>query len=219
MAKERIVQISQPIETVSKHSMSLGGEAAYNISIARNGQLAFKTFNFNRVINFAQYGKSSDCVGCDWQKVSLNKKQSVVASAFCVGYSPWFSELIVASSTTDAYTKVSEWCRYLHSPLVKTKLKPLDLLFQECSGLIYWRVEMPQSLVMPLKAFEASAQMKKWNLDESIIYVSNGDLWNVRTRCWAWKIFTKLTSQSARDCWLSNEDYDMIVGLFAFRNV
>jgi len=207
LANSALFRFPSQIETVSKALNVIGGEAAYNISIAETANLAFKTFN-SPVINFAQYWQKAVMCGVIAKSIAQQKQSRGSERFFVLGILQGLSELIVASKHTDAYTKFQNDAD-ITSPLVK-QMKHFRFTFPECSGLIIEEWKLPQSLVMPLKALKHPPN-EEMNLDESIIYVAMA-IYECQDKDVEVENLPQINLQALETVGLSNEDYDMIVG-------
>ena len=104
LANSALFRFPSQIETVQKALNVIGGEAAYNISIAETANIAFKTFN-SSIIDFAEYWQKAVMCGVIAKSIAQQKQSRGSERFFVLGILQGLSELIVASKHTEAYTK------------------------------------------------------------------------------------------------------------------
>jgi HD-like signal output (HDOD) protein len=184
----------------------IGGEAAYNISIAETANVAFKTFN-SSVIDFAAYWQKAVMCGVIAKSIAQQKQSRGSERFFVMGILQGLSELIVASKHIEAYTKYQSDLDMV-VPLVKQK-KHFGFTFPECSGHIIQEWNLPQSLVQPLQNL-VYPPVREMNLDESILYLAIAIC-----ACEGTDIeiqdLPHLNLQVLETIGLNDEDYDMII--------
>jgi HD-like signal output (HDOD) protein len=206
LANSALFRFPSQIETVTKALNVIGGEAAYNISIAETANIAFKTFN-SSVINFAAYWQKAVMCGVIAKSIAQQKQLRGSERFFVLGILQSLSELIVASKHTQAYTKFKN-DEEIAAPLAK-QMKHFRFTFPECSGLIIEEWKLPLSLVVPLKTLKHPPS-EKMSLDGSILYIAiaicevEGD--NIKM-----ENLPQINLQAIEMVGLTDEDYDMII--------
>lgn len=206
LANSALFRFPSQIETVTKALNVIGGEAAYNISIAETANIAFKTFN-TPVINFAEYWHKAVMCGVIAKSIAQQKQSRGSERFFVLGILQGLSELIVASKHTESYTKYINDQSFV-APLAKQQ-RHFGFTFPECSGHIIQEWKLPDSLVLPLQKLLHPAS-QKMSLEESILYVAmsmvacesiEGELEDMAS----------FNQQALETVGLSDEDYDMIL--------
>jgi HD-like signal output (HDOD) protein len=209
LANSALFRFPGQIETIAKALNVIGGEAAYNISIAETANLAFKAFNSN-VIDFAQYWQKAVMCGVIAKSIAQQKQSRGSDRFFVLGILQGLSELIVASKHTRVYT---DFCNdhEVTAPMAK-QMKYFRFTFAECSGLIIEAWNLPLSLVAPLKAL-SHPQNKQMNLDECILYIAMA-LCECKSEGPNVKVenLPQINLEALEIVGLNNEDYDMIMG-------
>lgn len=206
LANSALFRFPSQIETVAKALNVIGGEAAYNISIAETANIAFKAFN-SSVIDFAEYWQKAVMCGVVAKSIAQQKQSRGSERFFVLGILQGLSELIVASKHVEAYTKFQN-DEVLVAPLFKQK-KHFGFTFPECSGFIVEEWKLPSTLVLPLKSL-AHPPPLHMNLEESILYLAiaicacEGTDMKVED-------LPKINTQVKETIGLSDEDYDMII--------
>ncbi len=206
LANSALFRFPSQIETVSKALNVIGGEAAYNISIAETANVAFKTFN-SSAIDFASYWQKAVMCGVIAKSIAQQKQSRGSERFFVLGILQGLSELIVASKHVEAYTKFQN-DHELIMPLAKQR-KHFGFTFPECSGFIIKEWNLPESLVQPLQSL-VHPSSKIMNLDESILYLAiaicacEGEHMEIEN-------LPLLNLQVLETIGLSDEDYDMII--------
>jgi HD-like signal output (HDOD) protein len=206
LANSALFRFPSQIETVTKALNVIGGEAAYNISIAETANIAFKTFN-SSVIDFAAYWQTAVMCGVIAKNIAQQKQLRGSERFFVLGILQALSELIVASKHTQAYIRFKN-DEEIAAPLAK-QMKHFRFTFPECSGLIIEEWKLPQSLVVPLKMLKHPPS-EKMRLDESILYLAiticevKGNNINIVN-------LPQINRQALEIVGLSNEDYDIII--------
>ncbi len=206
LANSALFRFPSQIETVPKALNVIGGEAAYNISIAETANIAFKTFN-SSTINFAEYWQRAVMCGVIAKSIAQQKQSRGSERFFVLGILQGLSELIVASKHSEVYTKYQNDLE-LSSPLAK-QMKHFGFTFPECSGLIIEEWKLPQSLFVPLKALKYPPN-GKMNLEESIVYLAMA-MCECEGKDTDLESLPQINLQAIETVGLSDEDYDMII--------
>lgn len=209
LANSALFRFPSQIETVSKALNVIGGEAAYNISIAETANLAFKKFN-SPVIDFAKYWQKAVMCGVIAKSIAQQKQSRGSERFFVLGILQGLSELIVASKHTQVYLNFFDDHEVI-APMAK-QMKYFKFTFPECSGFIIEEWNLPNSLVAPLKSLTHPPK-KKMNLDESILYIAMV-ICEYEFEGTDVKIedIPQINLQALETVGLNNEDYDMIMG-------
>jgi HD-like signal output (HDOD) protein len=168
LANSALFRFPSQIETVSKALNVIGGEAAYNISIAETANVAFKTFNTS-VMNFADYWQNAVMCGVIAKSIAQQKQSRGSERFFVLGILQGLSELIVASRHADKYKAFQNDLNVI-APLQKQH-QHFGFTFAQCSGEIIQEWKLPQSLVLPLQKL-VHPSTKDIKLEESILYVA-----------------------------------------------
>ena len=206
LANSALFRFPSQIETVAKALNVIGGEAAYNISIAETANIAFKTFN-SSAIDFAEFWKKAVMCGIIAKAIAQQKQIRGSERFFVLGILQGLSELIVASKHIEAYTKFSNDLDDL-APLAK-QTKHFGFTFPECSGFIIQEWNLPQSLVLPLQAL-IHPPKGEMSLEESILYFAIS-ICNYEGKDTEIAKLPQINHQAIETVGLSEEDYDMIM--------
>lgn len=206
LANSSLFRFPSQIETVPKALNVIGGEAAYNISIAETANIAFKTFN-STTIDFAEYWQKAVMCGVIAKSIALQTQSRGSERFFVLGILQGLSELIVAIKHTDTYTKYKNDLE-ISAPLAKQK-KHFGFTFPECSGLIIEEWSLPQSLFIPLKALKHPPS-GRMNLEESIVYLAIA-MCECEDKDIDLESLPQINLQAVETVGLSDEDYDMII--------
>ncbi|WP_412971364.1 HDOD domain-containing protein [Glaciecola sp. MF2-115] len=206
LANSALFRFPSQIETVAKALNVIGGEAAYNISIAETANIAFKTFN-SPVIDFAKYWKRAVMCGIIAKAIAQQKQIRGSERFFVLGILQGLSELIVASKHTEAYTKFKNDLDET-APLAK-QAKHFGFTFPECSGFIIQEWNLPQSLVLPLQKL-IHPPKGDMSLEESILYFAIS-ICSFEGKDIEIADLPQINLQAIETVGLSDEDYDMIM--------
>lgn len=207
LANSALFRFPSQIETVSKALNVIGGEAAYNISIAETANIAFRTFN-SSIIDFAKYWHRAVMCGIIAKSIAQQKQSRGSERFFVLGILQGLSELIVASKHTEAYIKFQNDDE-ASAPLAKQK-KHFGFTFPECSGMIIDEWSLPQTLVLPLTKLSHPPK-EMLSLEESILYVAIA-IAACEGKDVEAENLAKINLQAIDTVGLSAEDYDMIKG-------
>ncbi|MBF7072071.1 HDOD domain-containing protein [Glaciecola sp. MH2013] len=206
LANSALFRFPSQIETVSKALNVIGGEAAYNISIAETANIAFKTFNTS-VMNFSEYWNNAVMCGVIAKSIAQQKQSRGSERFFVLGILQGLSELIVASKHADKYKSFQNDLE-AKAPLVKQK-DYFGFTFPQCSGQIIQEWKLPQSLVLPLQKL-AHPPSEKLQLEESILYVAIA-MAICEQKDYELDDLPGFNKQALDTVSLSDDDYDMIL--------
>ena len=206
LANSSLFRFPSQIETVPKALNVIGGEAAYNISIAETANIAFKKFNSSS-IDFAEYWQKAVMCGVMAKSIAQQAQSRGSERFFVLGILQGLSELIVASKYPEAYTKYKNDPE-ISAPLAK-QMKHFGFTFPECSGHIIEEWKLPQSLFIPLKGLKHPS-IGHINLEESIVYIAMA-MCECEGKDINFDILPQINPLAKETVGLSDEDYDMII--------
>jgi HD-like signal output (HDOD) protein len=168
LANSSLFRFPAQISSVSKALNIIGGEAAYNISMAQTANLAFKSFT-SSLLDFSLFWEKSVCTGLIAQAIAQQLKERGSERFFVMGILTNLSELVCATRLDEQYKL------YLKNtdnalPLESQKAA-FGFTFSECSGLILEGWQLPENLYTAMRDLtlrEGQALSK----DQSILYMA-----------------------------------------------
>lgn len=168
LANSALFRFPSQITSVPKALSIIGGEAAYNISMAETANLAFKSFT-TPLLNFTQFWEKSVLTGIIAQSIAQQMQERGSERFFVMGILMNLSELVCATRLEEKYIQ------YQHRD---DSLLPLEhqratfgFTFSQCSGLILEGWQLPENLYLAVKGLSLykNQQLSK---DESIMYMA-----------------------------------------------
>jgi HD-like signal output (HDOD) protein len=206
LANSALFRFPSQIETVTKALNVIGGEAAYNFSIAETANIAFKTFN-SALVDFNAYWHKAVLCGVIAKCIAQQKQIRGSERFFVLGILQCLSELIVASKNPDGYKKYQDDSDEL-APLAK-QMKHFKFTFPECSGLILQDWSLPQSLVSPMQAL-VHPPLGGMTTGESIVYLAIA-MCACEGSDTKFEDLSEINHEAIETVGLTEEDYDMII--------
>lgn len=169
LANSALFRFPSQITSVSKALNVIGGEAAYNISMAETANVAFKSFNAS-CLDFVLFWEKSVRTGLIAQAIAQQKQERGSERFFVMGILLNLSELVCATKMEEEYRI------YTHKDATTLPLEAqasiFGFTFAECSGHILEGWQLPESLYMALKYLSFNSQ-KALGKEESILYMAS----------------------------------------------
>ncbi len=169
LANSALFRFTKQVTSVPKALSIIGGEAAYNISMAETANLAFKSFTSD-LLDFNTFWEKSVKTGLIAQAIAQQMHERGSERFFVMGILMNLSELVCATKLDKKYLKYIE--------LQKTQL-PLEsqrqvfgFTFSSCSGLILENWKLPENLSKSLTMLSLFDH-QQLGKDESILYLAS----------------------------------------------
>jgi len=169
LANSALFRFPEQVTNVNKALGVIGGEAAYNITMAETANLAFKAMS-NIEIDFNVFWEKSVQQGLIAQSIAQQIQSRGSERFFVMGILMSFSELICATKFPQKY---QDYCllKATHLPLEAQK-KIFGFTFCHCSGRILESFHLPTNLYESLISLTLYAQ-QQLSQDESILYIAS----------------------------------------------
>ena len=168
LANSALFRFPAQVTSVPKALSVIGGEAAYNISMAETANLAFKTFN-SSLLDFTLFWEKSVRTGLIAQSIAQQMKERGSERFFVMGILMNLSELVCAARMEEKYQ------RYINKDAHALPVEAQELLFgftfSECSGHILAGWKLPENLYTAMLGLSFNKQ-KQFSKDESILYMA-----------------------------------------------
>ena len=166
LANSALFRFPAQITSISKALNIIGGEAAYNISMAETANLAFKSFT-SQHINFKEFWERSVFTGLIARSIAQQVQQRGSERFFVMGILMHLSELVCATKLESTYVN------YLQNKElpIEAQREHFGFTFSNCSGLIIENWQLPENLyksMIELSLYE-NQQLK---IEESILYLA-----------------------------------------------
>ncbi len=169
LANSALFRFSSEVTNIPKALSVIGGEAAYNISIAETANLAFKSLN-SKYIDFEQFWHKAVKSGLIARSIAQQLQLRGSERFFVMGILMHLSELVCVTKLEAKYQKyVLEDSELLS---MERQRKVFGFTFSYCSGLILENWRLPESLYQPLINLSLYPN-QQLNREESIIYLAN----------------------------------------------
>ena len=168
LANSALFRFPSQIASVPKALNIIGGEAAYNISMAQTANLAFKSFT-SSLLDFNVFWERSVLTGLIAQSIAQQIQERGSERFFVMGILMNLSELVCA---TRLETKYKKYLKKETNTLALEQQKALfGFTFSECSGLILAGWQLPENLYLAVRGLSLydNQQLTK---DESIMYMA-----------------------------------------------
>ena len=168
LANSALFRFPSQIESVPKALNVIGGEAAYNISMAETANLAFKYFN-SATLDFSRFWEQSVLTGLIAKSIAQQLQVRGSERFFVMGILLNLSELVCASVMEDTYRLYLD--RDADAFPLETQNALFGFNFAQCSGYIIEGWQLPESLYSAMKnmSFTDTNTLGK---DESILYMA-----------------------------------------------
>ncbi|MDT0593524.1 HDOD domain-containing protein [Glaciecola petra] len=168
LANSALFRFPSQVSSISKALSVIGGEAAYNISMAQTANLAFKSVN-GACLNFKSFWEKSVCTGIIAKSLYQQIQKRGSERYFVMGIMLNLSELVVADHLDTKYrTYLSNKVNRL--PL-ETQRESLGFCFSHCSGRVLEAWNLPESIYAPMANLSLYPN-QQFGLDESILYAA-----------------------------------------------
>lgn len=168
LANSALFRFPAQITTVSKALSIIGGEAAYNISMAETANLAFKSFS-SSLLDFNNFWEQSVITGIIARSIAQQIQMRGSERFFVMGILVHLSELVCATKLENKYKK------YLDKSEERLPLEAqkdiFGFTFSECSGLILEGWKLPDNLYTSIKGLSLYDN-QQLNVEESILYMA-----------------------------------------------
>jgi HD-like signal output (HDOD) protein len=168
LANSALFRFPSQVISISKALNIIGGEAAYNISMAETANLAFKSFTTEH-IDFNQFWERSVFTGIIAKSIAQQIQKRGSERFFVMGILMNLSELVCATKLEAKYLNYLE-SKKTSTPL-ETQRSTFGFTFSNCSGLIIENWRLPENLyanMVQLSLYEHQ-QLQR---DESILYIA-----------------------------------------------
>ncbi|WP_371195138.1 HDOD domain-containing protein [Glaciecola sp. SC05] len=204
LANSALFRFPSQISSVPKALNIIGGEAAYNISMAETANLAFKSFESSQ-IQFDAFWQKSILNGMLAKSIAQQKQIRGSERFFVLGILQNLSELVCATRLPDKYSMYQQVSQST-LPLQAQK-DVFGFTFAQCSGLILESWQLPDTLSTPLMQLNLNDIVTQ-GFDANVLYVAQCMLFL--------KGAAELSKHSAvnqsalQDIGLSDDNYDMI---------
>jgi HD-like signal output (HDOD) protein len=168
LANSALFRFPSEVCSVQKALHVIGGEAAYNISMAETANLAFKSFNTS-LIDFDQFWHKAVLIGLIAKTLAQQKQMRGSERFFAMGILQNLSELVCANHLPEKYAN------YLELEKQKIALQAqkdiFGATFINCSGMILSTWLLPEILWAPLLELDdINAELSQ---DASILLMAN----------------------------------------------
>ncbi|MGQ8364768.1 HDOD domain-containing protein [Glaciecola sp. 1036] len=170
LANSALFRFQNQITTVPKALGVIGGEAAYNISMAETANLAFKSFA-SEAIDFNQFWEKAVLGGLIAKSIAQQRQIRGSDRYFVIGILHNLSELICATRLPEKYLKYKDLLD--EYPPLEAQMTVFNFTFAHCSGLILKNWQIPESIYEALLKFSLSED-SLGNFDCAVVYASSG---------------------------------------------
>lgn len=147
LANSALFRFPSEVCSVQKALNVIGGEAAYNISMAETANLAFKSFN-SSLINFDQFWHKAVFNGLVAKTLAQQKQMRGSERFFAMGILQNLSELVCATHLPEKYSHYLELKG--DSLALQAQKEIFDTTFAKLSGMILSAWSLPELLWAPL---------------------------------------------------------------------
>ncbi|MFC4700256.1 HDOD domain-containing protein [Glaciecola siphonariae] len=168
LANSALFRFPAQVSSVPKALSIIGGEAAYNISMAETANLAFKSFE-SAQINFDRFWHKAVLNGLIAKALAQQKQIRGSERYFVLGILQNLSELVCATRLPEKYAIYKE-IQHEKLPLQAQK-DVFGFTFPECSGLILESWHLPDTLSGPLKELTLE-HVPSQGFDASLLYIA-----------------------------------------------
>ena len=206
LANSSLFRFPSQIETVPKALNVIGGEAAYNISIAETANIAFQQFK-DAPIDFNAFWNQAVMFGLVAKSMAQQAQLRGSERFFALGILQALSELLVAIKFEAKYESYLA-DQSISLPLIKQQ-KHFNFTFSQCSGHICEAWGLPESLTSPLQR-QCFPPSERLNQVDSILYISMALLYTDSIEI-KLNDLPMINEQALSSLELSDGDYDMVL--------
>jgi HD-like signal output (HDOD) protein len=168
LANSALFRFPSEVSSVQKALNVIGGEAAYNISMAETANLAFKSFD-SSLINFDKFWHKAVLNGLMGKALAQQMQMRGSERFFAMGILENLSELVCATYLPEKYANYAELKTHMFAPHAETKI--FGSTFAKCSGMIMKTWALPEILWQPLLELEDTNG--RLGLDAKVLFVAN----------------------------------------------
>jgi HD-like signal output (HDOD) protein len=151
LANSALFRFPSEVCSVKKALNVIGGEAAYNISMAETANLAFKSFN-SSLINFDQFWHKAVFNGLVAKSLAQQKQMRGSERFFAMGILQNLSELVCATHIPEKYSNYLEL--KTQTLALQAQKEIFGTTFAKLSGTILSSWSLPEVLWSPLLELE-----------------------------------------------------------------
>jgi HD-like signal output (HDOD) protein len=151
LANSALFRFPSEVCSVKKALNVIGGEAAYNISMAETANLAFKSFN-SSLINFDQFWHKAVFNGLVAKSLAQQKQMRGSERFFAMGILQNLSELVCATHLPEKYSRYLELKGEMLD--LQAQKEVFETTFAKLSGMILSSWALPEVLWSPLLELE-----------------------------------------------------------------
>lgn len=169
LANSALFRFPSQVSSVPKALSIIGGEAAYNISMAETANLAFKSFASSN-IDFKQFWHKAIMTGLIAQSLVQQKNIRGSERYFVVGILHHLSELVCATKLPEKYS--------IYKSRLGDDILPMHeqqavfgFTFAKCSGFILQSWNLPESIAEPLLTTELNTDVIS-QFEQAVVYIS-----------------------------------------------
>jgi HD-like signal output (HDOD) protein len=168
LANSALFRFPSQVTSIQKALSVIGGEAAYNISMAETANLAFKSFT-SKHVNFSTFWERSVFTGLIARSIAQQIQKRGSERFFVMGILMNLSELVCATKLEDKYVK---YLKDMKAVLpVEAQRKNFGFTFSNCSGLIIENWRLPENLYSSMIQLSLYPH-QQLQIDESILYIA-----------------------------------------------
>ncbi|WP_395344712.1 HDOD domain-containing protein [Ningiella sp. W23] len=168
LANSALFRFPAQVSSVPKALSIIGGEAAYNISMAETANNAFRAFD-SSLIDFEKFWYKAVLSGLVAKALAQQKQVRGSERYFVLGILQHLSELICAAHMPEKYINYLELSDTILP--AQAQVEVFDFTFAQCSGLILEKWNLPESLHLPLSQVDLSHSPLQ-SFEASILYTS-----------------------------------------------
>jgi len=204
LANSALFRFRSEISSVPKALNIIGGEAAYNISMAETANLAFKSFESSH-IEFDTFWQASVQNGVLAKAIAQQKQMRGSERFFVLGILQNLSELVCATRLPEKYAMYKKLSKGNFPLLVQKDI--FGFTFAECSGFILETWQIPDSLSAPLTQLNLN-DIATQSLDSNILYITQAMLFLKKGE--ALSKDANINQNALQELGLCDDDYDML---------
>jgi HD-like signal output (HDOD) protein len=168
LANSALFRFPSQITSVPKALNIIGGEAAYNISMAETANIAFKSFSC-KTLNFTKFWHKALITGLIAQSVAQQIQERGSERFFVMGILMNLSELVCALRLEKKYQEYVQ--RGAENLALESQKQHFGFTFSECSGLILEGWKLPENLYISMRGLSLY-EHQQLSKEESILYMA-----------------------------------------------
>lgn len=214
LANSALFRFPSQVETVAKALSVIGGEAAYNVSIAETANIAFHKFK-DAPIDFDAFWRQAVMFGLVAKSMAQQAQLRGSERFFALGILQALSELLVGIKYEAKYEKYLA-DESITIPLIKQQ-KYFNFTFAQCSGFICEAWGLPASLTLPLQR-QCFPPTERLNQVDGILYSTMALIYADSVKLNLSEL-PKINQQALCVLDLSQEDYDMVLNFAKLESV